>query len=530
MRKSWVLPLGYFLLACSSAAPAQVPVPTYQYDNYRSGANTRETALTTANVNVSQFGRQSVFTVQGDVYAQPLYVPGINIAGTAHDVVFVATEHDQVYAFDVNSGRQLWHTNFLKNSGPLDVISTVADTDVNCSDISPEVGITGTPAIDLATNTMYVLAITKDYNPQTRIATFNQTLHALDIRSGADKVTPHHVTGLARGTGYGSVGGIQWFNPLLDAQREALLVADGQLFVAWGSYCDIGAYHGWLMSFNESTLAASGVYIDTPNGYDGGFWASGSGPAADAGGSIYACSGNGHFSADTGGIDFGDTLVRLTWSASGITQSDYFTPWDELTLDHNDSDFGAGGMVLLPDQPGTTYPHLLVQAGKEGTIDLLNRDNLGHFHYGGDTQIVQTLPYAVGPLLSSPAFWNNTMYFGGVQDHLKAFAFDPHAQRLSSGPTSVSPEIFAFPGPTPVVSSNGASHGIVWAIQADNSSSYAVLRAFTADNLGTELYNSEQNSGRDRAGSKIKFVVPTVADGHVFVGTQSQVAMYGLLH
>jgi hypothetical protein len=310
------------------------------------------------------------------------------------------------------------------------------------------------------------------------------------------------------------------------------MIENGQVFVSWASHCDLGTYHGWLMAFNETTLAPSGVFVDTPNGSEGGFWASGSGPAVDANGSIYVPTGNGDFTANSGGTDFGDSLLRMTWSSAtdSFTVNDYFTPWDEQTLDDNDTDVASGGLLLLPDQPGLPYPHLLVQVGKEGTIDLVNRDNMGHWQSGSDSQIVQTLPYAIGGVWGAPAFWNNNLYFGGWFDNFKAFSYDPHRQLLSSTPTSQSPEEFHYPGPTPSISSNGVNNGIVWVIQSDNQNNlFAVLRAYLAHNLNIELYNSEQNPGRDRAGLAVKFAVPTVADGHVFVGAQDQVAMYGIL-
>ena len=222
--------------------------------------------------------------------------------------------------------------------------------------------------------------------------------------------------------------------------------------------------------------------------------------------------------------------MRLIWPTMGrsIGLSDYFTPWDQQTLDYNDADFGSGGAMLLPDQPGTTYPHLLVLVGKEGTIDLVNRDNMGHFHSGNDSQIVQTLPYAIGGVWGAPAFSNNTVYFGGSYDHLRAFAFDSHLEKLSF--SSDSPEYFNFPGSTPSISSNGTSNGIAWIIENDTyGGGNAVLRAYDATNLGNELYNSEQNPGRDRVGLAVKFTVPTIADGHVFAGAENQVVMYGLL-
>ena len=500
---------------------------TYHNDNYHTGSNSQETILTVSNVTTQSFGKLATFAVQGYVYAQPLYLPGLTIGGSSHNVVFVATEHDQVYAFDVNSGQQLWHTNFLATSGFRYVISTVSTNDLICYDQVPEIGITGTPVIDTASGTMYLVAKTKVYDAITHNTSFYQTLHALDIKTGLDKVAPLQISATYPGTGTGSVGGILTFDPLWQNQRSSLLLLKGQVFIGWGSHCDLSTYHGYIMSFNESTLVRSGIFVDTPNGYEGGCWGGGGGPTADSGGSIYVSTGNGLYD---GGSNFGDSVLRLIWPTTGrgISMSDYFTPWDQQTLDYNDRDFGSGGAMLIPDQPGTTYPHLLVLAGKEGTIDLVNRDNMGHFHSGGDSQIVQTLPYAIGGVWGSPAFWNDTVYFGGFDDHLKAFSFDPHQEQLSY--SSESPEYFDFPGSTPSVSSNGTNNGIVWIIENDAFGfGNAVLRAYDATNLGNELYNSEQNPSRDRLGLAVKFTVPTIADGHVFAGAENQVAMYGLL-
>ena len=516
-----------WLFLSSTVAVAQVAVTTYHNDSYRSGSNTQETVLTLSNVTMQSFGKRFTFAVQGYVYAQPLYLPGLTIGGTVHNVLFVATEHDQVYAFDVNSGQQLWRTNFLSIAGIRYVISPVSSGDVGCGDLVPEIGITGTPAMDTTTGTMYLVAKTKQYDTVTHTASFYQTLHALDVKTGLDKVASHIISATAHGNGTGSIGGILTFDPLVEAQRSALLLLNSQVVIAWASHCDLGNYHGYVMSFNESNLLPRSVYVDTPNGYEGGFWGGGAGPAADAARSIYLSTGNGHFDGMT---DFGDSVLRLSWASTSasITLSDYFTPWNQQTLDYNDTDFGSGGAMLLPDQPGTTYPHLLVQVGKEGTIDLVNRDNMGHWHSGSDSQIVQTIPYAIGGIWGAPAFWNNTAYFGGSYDRLKAFTFDPHAEKLSY--SSESPEYFNFPGSTPSVSSNATNNGIVWIIENDTyGGGNAVLRAYDATNLGTELYNSEQNPGRDRVGLAVKFTVPTIADGSVFVGAENQVVVYGLL-
>ncbi len=520
------------VLLCSSLLMAQVAVTTYQNDNYHSGVNARETALTPATVNVQNFGLRTTLPVQGFVYAQPLYVPHVTINGTSHNVVYIATEHDQVYAFDANSGQQLWHASFLPNPSALRITSPISSLDANCTDLVPEIGITGTPVIDINSNTMYLVANTKVVDLQLQTTNFYQTLHALDIRSGAERSIPRPITATYPGNGSGSVGGVLTFDPLVEGQRGSLLLANGQIYVSWASHCDLGNYHGWLMSFNEGNMAPTGVFVDTPNSYEGGYWGGGAGPVADSTGVLYLATGNGGFDANLAGNDFGDSILKVTWSGSGnkFTLTDYFTPWDEQTLDYYDSDLGSGGVTLLPDAPGTTYPHLLIQAGKEGTIDLVNRDNMGHFHGGNDSQIVQTLPFAIGGIWGSPAFWNNTAYFGGSYDHVKAFAFNSGAERLSTTATSTSPETYNFPGPTPAISANGTTNGIVWVIETDTyGGGNAVLRAYDATNLGNELYNSEQNPGRDNAGLAVKFTVPTVADGHVFVGVENQVSVYGLL-
>jgi outer membrane protein assembly factor BamB len=528
MKSLVVCVVGCLLLGLGVLSSAQVIVSTYKNDNYRSGANTQETALTPANVNVFDFGRLAVLPVTGFVYAQPLYVPGVNINGVLHNVVYIVTEHDQVYAFDVNSGQQLWQKNLLITTSPLIQVSPVPNTDVNCGDLVPEIGITGTPVIDVPNNKMFLIAKTKEFNAINHTTQFFQTIYALDIRTGAVRTPPRRIAGQVQGTGQGSHNGILAFNPLIQGQRASLLLSNGQVFAVWGSHCDLDVYHGWVMSFEEVSLIPTGIFADTPNGRAGGFWGGGSGPAVDASGAIYHGTGNGTYDSNS---DYGDSILRLSWvRGTGITLADYFTASDQQTLDDQDIDVGSGGVLLLPDQPGTQYPHLLVQAGKEGTIDLVNRDNMGHFHPGNDSQIVQTLPFVIGGIWGSPAFWNNRIYFGGAFDHLKSFSFDPQAQLLSTGPTSQSPEGFRFPGPSPVVSANGTSNGIVWAVETDNyGGGVAVLRAYDANNLNSELYNSQQNPSRDGAGFAVKFVVPTIADGHVFVGAENQVSIYGLL-
>ncbi len=394
-------------------------------------------------------------------------------------------------------------------------------------DINPEIGISSTPVIDLKTNTMYLVAKTKETNLKWLTSNFYQTIHALNIRTGRDRTAPRRIVASAPGNGRGSFGGIIPYDPLVEGQRSALLLANGQVYVSAASHCDRGNYHGWMLAYDAAGLSNTAVYLDTPNGWDGGFWASG--PAADANGAIYYATGNGDFNGNSSGTDFGDSVLRLSWAPGNFALVDYFTPWNQALLDATDKDQGSAGVVLLPDQPGKAHPHLLLQVGKTGDILLIDRDNMGHFNPVDNSQIVQNLPAAIGGFWGAPAFWNNNFYFGGNKDVLTAFSYDPMAQKLSTTATSKASEMFNHYGPTPAVSSEGTNNGIVWIIQSDRASTNAILRAYKATDLTQEIYNSTQNPDRDTPGLPLKFTVPTVADGHVFVGTQSSVAMYGLL-
>jgi len=520
------------MLLSSLLAVGQVAVTTYHNDNYRSGLNANETILTPSNVNEVSFGKRLVLPVTGYVFAQPLYVPGVQINGVPHNVVYVATEHDQVYAFDANSGQQLWQKSFIGTFGNKQILP-VSSNDVGCDNIAPEIGITSTPVIDLTTNQIYVVAKTKEI--VNNVTTFYQRMHVLDIRSGAENLSNRHfgapIMAKTPGTGSGSVDGYLTFDPLIEHQRPALTLSNGLVFVSWASHCDIGNYHGYIMAFTKNSAAPSGVFVTTPNAYRGGIWQSGWGPAVDSANNIYAPTGNGYFDANIGGIDYGDSILRLFWGSALPRVADYFTPWDQAMLDYYDSDLGSGGILLLPDQPGAQYPHLLVQAGKEGTIDLVNRDHMGHFNAGGDTQIVQTLPHVIDEVYGGPAMWNNNIYFGSISSPMVAFYYDPVAQQIQPNYTSATPERFGFTGPTPSVSANGTSNAIAWIIETDTYPwGNATLYAYDATNLATEFYNSNQNRQRDQAGGAARFAVPTVADGQVFVGALNEVDVYGLLN
>jgi hypothetical protein len=485
----------------------------------RTGLNSSETVLTPANVNSTQFGKLFSLPVDGQLFAQPLYVPSLTIGSKVHNVLFVATQHDSVYAFDADSGSQtpLWHTSFINPSAGITSVPCAEAGADDCTTITPEFGITSTPAIDSTSGTIYVVAETKEVSGSTTSHVYR--LHALSLATGAEKfggpvVVQENISAA--------------FVPKQLMQRPGLLLANGTVYVAFGSHGDVTPYYGWLLGYNATTLQQVMVFNAAPTNGGASIWQSGCAPASDASGKIYFVTGNGAFTANTGGTDYGDTVIKLN---SNGTVSDYFTPNDQAVLNAADLDLGSGGQVLLPDQTGT-YPHLLITAGKQGVIYVLNRDNMGKYGVSGDTSL-QSLSGLSGGLFASPAFWKNFIYFGAWNDPLKSFQLNNFTLSQSSRSTMG----FTFPGVTPSVSANGSSDGIVWVIQANVKNDTvlttvpnAVLRACDATNLANELYNSSQAaSGRDTAGGAVKFAVPTIADGRVYVGNNNQVTVYGLL-
>jgi hypothetical protein len=519
--------IGFFAL---SATTSPVLITTYHNNLARWGSNLSETILTPSNVNSSQFGKLFSYSLDGATYAQPLYVPNVSISGKGtHNVVFVATEHDSVYAFDAdsNSGGNstaLWTASFIN---PTNGITAVPWGDVNCFDIQPEMGITGTPVIDPSTNTLYVVANTKE-NGQ-----YFQRLHALDITSGAEKFgAPATIQATVNGTGEGSSGGKISFDPLNENQRPGLMLYHGAVIITWAAHCDHEPTHGWVIAYNARTLKQVAVWNASPDAGLAGIWQSGGAPAADSTGNVYFATGNGNFDVNNGDVDYGDTIIKLGAPAGVVTVLDYFTPYDQSSMNEMDNDLGAGGVTLLPNQPpGSPHQHLLIQAGKEGTIYLIDRDNMGKYNPSNNDQIVQSLPFAIGIETSTPAWWNNTVYFAATGDYIKAFAFDPGTGLLSTSPSSESSTSYNFPGATPSISANENSEAILWALQTDAAGKYGstILHAYDATNLGNELYNSNQNFNRDNPGTAIIFTVPTIANGKVYVGTRYQLSVFGLL-
>jgi Calx-beta domain len=528
-------------------AMAQVSVLTYHNNNQRTGANLNETILTPANVNTNSFGKLFSYAVDGMVYAQPLYVPGVTIAGQGtHNVVFIVTEHNSVYAFDADSagagGGLLWQRNL--GTAAVTVTANFTNTDFGTrynggayTDMVPEVGITSTPVIDLNPGTLYVDAFTHEG------ANYVHRIHALSITNGAERsFSPVVVAASVPGTGVGTAGGQVAFNAVQQIQRAALTLAGGVVYVAFAGYADTDPYHGWVIGFNATNLLQMTNYVfnTTPNSTtsafganagEGGIWMGDGGLAVDDKTNLFFQTGNGTFTATngSGGTEYGDSFIKLS-TTNHLAVADYFTPNNQAYLADHDSDLGSGGTMLLPDQPGQ-FPHLLVGAGKEGTIYLINRDQMTtqDNHYDATNSIefiVQVLPSAIGGSFDTPAYFNGKVYYAGMNDHMEIFSlvngqFSPAFASSSSSRTN------KFPGATPSVSANGTNNGIVWFIQRANP---AVLLAFNATNFTTELYNSSQASGgKDQPANGVKFATPTVADGKVFVGGSNSVSVFGLL-
>jgi len=493
-------------------------------DTSRTGLNSAETVLTTANVKSSSFGRLSSYQTDGIAHASPLYVRDVSIPGLGlRNVVYVATEHDSVYAFDADGGQStpLWHVSFIN---PGAGITSVPNGDTGeCCDITPEIGITGTPVIDVTTGTLYVVAKTKEGD-----TVYKHKLHALDLATGAEKFGgPVLIQANINGTGAGAKNGVVDLDPLHENQRTALVLLNGIVYFGFGSHGDYQPYHGWLLGYNATTLQKVLTYSSTRNGEGGGIWQSGAGLTVDAAGNFFFATGDGTFNGSSGGADFADSFLKFSTSGTIL---DYFTPHDQGVLNTANLDLNAGGMILLPDQAGA-HPHLLVSAGKNGTIYLVDRDAMSG--YNTTDKNVQTLPdiFPNGTPLpgnySSPAYFNGTVYFAPVADSLQAFKLTNGL--LSTSPTSTSPQTYGYPGGAIAVSANGTSNGILWAVRKNGAAS-GILHAYDAANLATELYNSEQSGSRDTlAAPAAKFSIPLVVNGKVFVATESSLVVFGLL-
>jgi hypothetical protein len=501
-----------------------VDVVTYHNDIARTGQNLNEAILTPANVSSANFGKLGFFNTDGKVDAQPLYLSSLNVGGATHNLLYVVTEHDSVYAFDADSGGVLWQVS-LTGTG-----ETPSD-DHGCSQITPEIGITSTPVIDRtagANGVIYVVAMSKN-----SAGSYFQRLHALDITNGAELFGgPVTVQATFPGTGANSTGGNVIFDPGQYAERAGLLLLNDTIYTTWTSHCDIGLYTGWIIAYSAKTLAQTSVLNVTPNGSEGSIWMSGTAPAADSANNIYFLDANGTFDTTLTATgfpvngDFGNAFIKLSTS-SGLAVADYFAVSNTVAESNADQDLGSGGALVLPDltdNTGKTW-HLAVGAGKDANLYVVNRDNMGKFN-PSTNNIYQELSAALpGGVFAMPAYFNNTIYYGSVGSPIKAFSISN--AHLSTAPTGQTSTAFTYPGSTPSVSANGGNNGIVW---AHENTSQAVLHAYDATNLSHELYNSSQASTRDQFGPGNKFITPTIANGKVYVGTTNGVAVFGLLH
>ncbi|HZT77132.1 MAG TPA: hypothetical protein VFA27_10770 [Vicinamibacterales bacterium] len=504
------------------AAGQGVAVLTHHNDTARTGQNLSETILTPSNVNVATFGKVGFLAVDGKVDAQPLYQSSVPIPlQGVHDVVYVATEHGSLYAFDAQSGVQLWRVSLL-GAG-----ETPSDNR-SCGQVTPEIGITSTPVIDPTRGTqgvMYAVAMSKSGT------IYHHRLHAIDVTTGAEMSgSPVEIRASVPGTGAGSANGVSTFDPKQYKDRAALLLLNGIVYTSWASHCDIGPYGGWIIGYDASTLAQRSVRNITANGQEGAFWSAGGGPAADPAGDIYVMSGNGTFDTtlDARGFpslgDFGNAFIALTTPSLAVR--DYFTPFDTVSQSAADLDLGAGGPVVLPDLTDATgtVRHLVIGGGKDQRLYLLDRSQMGKWTASRNNIYQELTGVLPSGLWSIPAYFNQTVFIGAVGDAIKAFAFS--AARLGTTPTSQTPRTFAYPGATPSVSANGLTNAIVWAAQNTNP---AALAAYDARNLTRELYHSSQGGTRDQFGAGNKFITPTIANGRVFVASQTGVGVFGLL-
>ncbi|MFM0323539.1 PQQ-binding-like beta-propeller repeat protein [Caballeronia glebae] len=504
----------------AASASTSMDVVTWHNDIARTGQQLAETILTPANVNQNTFGKLALFSVDGAVDAEPLFLAAVPIAGGTHNVLYVATENASVYAFDADSGAVLWKVSTLgSGESPSD--------DHKCAQITPTIGVTATPVIDRArgpNGAMYVVGMSKDGS-----GAYHQRIHALDVTTGAELFNgPTEIRATYPGNGAGSQNGTLTFDPGQYAERAALLLLNGVVYTAWTSHCDFMPYTGWVMGYDANTLQQASVLNVTPNGQMGSIWMSGAGLASD-GEAIYLLDANGTFDPTQNEHEmpikgnFGNGFLRL--NLGPLRVQDYFQPSNTVQESNQDEDLGSGGAMVLPnfaDANGKVW-HLAIGAGKNSTIYVVNRFSMGKFDSNADHIYQELVGQIRGPMFGAPAYFNNTVYFGSVGDTIKAFTISNAA--LSATPASQTPNAFGFPGTTPGISANGTTNAILWA--AENGS-IGVLRAYDATNLSHELYSSVDAGGRDQFGQGNKFITPMIANGKVYVGTRNGVAVFGL--
>jgi outer membrane protein assembly factor BamB len=518
-----------------ASASAQ-DVLTWHNDNARTGQSLAERALTPRNVNVKTFGKLFDTHVDGKVDAEPLYVHQLAMTDRgSRSVLYVATEHDSLYAFDADTGQQFWRVSLLKSS------ETPSDNR-NCGQIAPEIGITATPVIDRAEGRhgiLYVVGMSKDSEGR-----YLQRLHALDLQTGAEELGgPVDI--------HATFPGANDFDPKQYAERAALLLVNGVIYTTWTSHCDFNPYNGWVIGYSARTLRQIALLNLTPNGEEGAIWQSGAGPAADPQGNIYVMVANGTFDTtlNSKGFpsrgDFGNSFLKISTQKGKLSIADYFTMFNVVAENASDGDLGSGGPMVLPDMKDASGKtrRLVVGAGKDLNIYLADRDAMGKFNLGGNQNIYQELPQAMKNNFSRPipgrtprpipAYFDGRIYYASTEDTLREYRF--HNARLIAEPTSHTIFDFPYPGASPGISANGSRDAIVWAVEnvdgeATEKGNPAVLHAFDAADLSRELYNSNKApSGRDHFGKDNKFITPMIANGKVYVGTTDGVGVFGLL-
>ncbi|HEX4231704.1 MAG TPA: hypothetical protein VHZ07_23750 [Bryobacteraceae bacterium] len=521
----------FALLSLSLCLPgAPNDVLTWHNDDARTGQNLHETVLTPGNVNAKTFGKLFAIEVDGKVDAEPLYVHQLEIPRYGRrNVVFIATEHDSLYAFDADTGAQYWHVRLLKaGEGPSD--------NRNCGQVTPEIGVTSTPVIDRHSGShgiIYLVAMSK--NSKGR---YFQRLHALDVSTGREQSgSPVEIRATYPGIGAVSQNGAEIFDPKQYEERAALLLVHGVLYISWAFHCDIGPYNGWVIAYDTGTLKQSAVLNFTPNGKDGAVWQSGAGPAADPQGNVYILAANGTFDTalNPRGFplhgDYGNAFLKLSLSNRTLSIVDYFATFDVVKQNEEDGDLGSSGPVVLPDvkdAAGRIW-HLAVGAGKDGNIYLVNRDDMSKFN-PEQNRVYQEVPNVLEgrPLAGTRgggAYFDGRIYYGARDQPIREFRFQDG--KLLSQPSSATKETFVYPGATPSISANGPRNAILWAVENVN---HTVLHAYDATNLSHELYNSNQAAGgTDHFGANNKFITPMIANGKVYIGTADGVGVFGLL-
>ena len=538
-------------LALVSHGQTAVPVLTWRYDNTHAGANTQETVLTPANVNAKTFGKLFSLTVDSTIYAQPLYVPKLTMVdGKVHNVLFVATENDSLYAFDADSNggansKPIWKVTLLDSAhgagaGATAIPWNQKDTIYGQGDIGPTIGVTGTPVINSATKTMYVVSNTEESGA------FYSRLHAINITNGSEQKSPTVakspvvISASVAGTGTGSTGGKVSFDPLVENQRPALDYYNGYVYIGYAAHGDIGPWHGWLFAYNATTMQQTAALCLSPDGGGAGIWSSGAGLPIDndsSGGRMFIVTGNNGPGDRTNYASFGPTaqlgqsILDISLANGSLTPKDGFTSYNSEKLDDSDLDQGSGGILMVPDSAQSSPP-ILLEAGKEGRLLVLDRNNLGGNNTGGDSNpgALQDITGEIGGLWSTPAYWDGKVYIWASKDYPKLFSLTDG--KLSGKPVSESSIYSAFPGPSFSISSNGTEDGIAWAVRSDQFVTYgnAVMYAWAADNLKTPIYETDTNPSRDQMGIATKFSIPLVTNGKVYAVAHYQVDVYGLFN